>query len=106
MCFAGEATDHLPFSLERQQILLVGRKVVASYESGVSTAQRELLVEQRYAHVEVRPQRLYTHTGLGQDCLSRIEPEPVLVVVRPRSRVEIEYDMVTPIVPVGQSLQP
>lgn len=97
---------HLPLSLERQQILLVDRKIICRHRSRIARPQRMLFVEQRNADVELRPNLLPAHAGLRQYRLARIETQTVLRVSRPRSRIQIEQNMIPPIVPRRQPMQP
>jgi len=76
-----------PLALEGQQILLVGGEVVGLHGSRGAGPQWELFVEERDADVESVPQLQYSHAGLGQNGLSRIETQRVLRIIRPGSRV-------------------
>lgn len=62
-------------------------------------------MEQRNADVELGPYLLPAHAGLGQNRLARIETETVLRVARPCARVQIEQNVIAPIVPRGQPVE-
>lgn len=64
-----------------------------------------LLVEQRQANIKAGPQLLPAHARLRQNRVPRIEAEAVLLVLRPRARIQIEQQMIAAAVPVRQPMQ-
>lgn len=100
----GSDTNQISLAFERQQVLANGRRLADRKRSGLTTAEAVFLVEERERNIETRSVEQSRSARLREHRTSDVEAESILVVVRPRSRIQVEYDVVDSAAPPTQRI--